>query len=227
VIACDNVSRSRFRFFLPSLSPLPSHGSHLDHISVGLRHSVDILGRSLRSAQRRQAYALYQRVFASIKVAEHRRLKTSVLCTKKDLLEVSAQDHFAKWARLRRKLDKDAADLERMSAEVAALRTTFSLKFNAAIWILTTGAQFTIGWWYRRTPVFYLPRGWFGPFTWWLSLPFAPAGSVSCGVWQMACQRVIGIVERMVREHLTDLDEPGKRESSEGTALAPAAAAEK
>jgi len=168
------------------------------------------------------AYAVYQRVISGTKVAEHHRLKTSVLVTKKELLEVSAQDQFAKWARLRRKLDKEAADLEKMTTEVATLRTTFSLKFNLAIWILTTGAQFAIGWWYRRTPVFYLPRGWFGPFTWWLSLPFAPAGSVSCGAWQMACQKVIGIVERVVREYLTDLNESGVRESSGGTA--PAAA---
>jgi CHD5-like protein len=41
---------------------------------------------------------------------------------------------------------------------------------------MTTGLQFAIGWWYGRSAVFYLPAGWLGPFTWWLSLPFAPAG---------------------------------------------------
>ena len=42
--------------------------------------------------------------------------------------------------------------------------------------MLTTGLQFAIGWWYSRSAVFYLPTAWLGPFTWWLSLPFAPAG---------------------------------------------------
>ena len=65
---------------------------------------------------------------------------------------------------------------------------------------MTTGLQFFIGWWFRKAAVFYLPPGWFGPLTWWLALPFAPAGSVSCGVWQMACRRVIKVGERVVKD---------------------------
>ena len=65
---------------------------------------------------------------------------------------------------------------------------------------MTTGLQFFIGWWYRKSAVFYLPQGWFGPLTWWLALPWAPAGSVSCGVWQMACQRIILVLGRTVKE---------------------------
>lgn len=84
--------------------------------------------------------------------------------------------------------------------ELSSARTSFSLKFNSAIWFLTAGVQLIVGWWYRKSAVFYLPPGWFGPLTWWLSLPFAPAGSVSCGIWQMACKRVIKVGERMVRE---------------------------
>lgn len=76
----------------------------------------------------------------------------------------------------------------------------FSLKFNSAVWFLTAGLQFIVGWWYRKAAVFYLPPGWFGPLTWWLAFPFAPSGSVSCGVWQMACKRVIKTGERVVKE---------------------------
>jgi len=83
---------------------------------------------------------------------------------------------------------------------------------------MTTGLQFVIGWWYRKSAVFYLPPSWFGPLTWWLALPFAPAGgsltpppppsrayiilisgSVSVGVWQMACRRVVKVGERTVK----------------------------
>ncbi|KAG8944181.1 GET complex subunit get1 [Tulasnella sp. 424] len=146
------------------------------------------------------AYALYQRLFNGAKVAQQRSLKTSILNTKKELLETSAQDQFAKWAKLRRKIDKELADLEKLNSELGSTKTAFSIKFHTAIWIFTTGAQMVLGWWYRKTPVFYLPKGWFGPFTWWLSLPFAPAGSVSCGAWQMACKRVITMLERVVRD---------------------------
>lgn len=78
--------------------------------------------------------------------------------------------------------------------------------------------QFVVGWWYRKAAVFYLPHGWFGPLTWWLAFPFAPkgeclffftlmfmmtcilVGSVSVGVWQMACRRVMGVSERVVKD---------------------------
>ena len=60
--------------------------------------------------------------------------------------------------------------------EIASSKTAFSVKFNSFIWICTTGVQFVVGWWYRNAAVFYLPHGWFGPLTWWLSFPFAPKG---------------------------------------------------
>ncbi|KAG9033455.1 rRNA-binding ribosome biosynthesis protein utp25 [Tulasnella sp. UAMH 9824] len=158
------------------------------------------------------AYALYQRLFNGAKVAQQRSLKTSILNTKKELLETSAQDQFAKWAKLRRKIDKELAELEKLNSELGSAKTAFSIKFHTAIWILTTGAQMVLGWWYRKTPVFYLPKGWFGPFTWWLSLPFAPAGSVSCGAWQMACKRVITMMERVVRDLYDSAEEASPQE---------------
>ncbi|KAG9033495.1 GET complex subunit get1 [Tulasnella sp. UAMH 9824] len=63
------------------------------------------------------AYALYQRLFNGAKVAQQRSLKTSILNTKKELLETSAQDQFAKWAKLRRKIDKELAELEKLTEE--------------------------------------------------------------------------------------------------------------
>ena len=103
--------------------------------------------------------------------------------------------------------------------EIATSKTTFSVKFNSFIWICTTGMQFVVGWWYRKAAVFYLPHGWFGPLTWWLAFPFAPkgeifffplmfmmtrifVGSVSVGVWQMACRRVVGVCERVVKDFI-------------------------
>jgi hypothetical protein len=65
-----------------------------------------------------------------------------------------------------------------IDSELSASKSSFGLKFSATLWMLTTGLQFAIGWWYGRSAVFYLPAAWFGPFTWWLSLPFAPAGEL-------------------------------------------------
>ena len=126
-----------------------------------------------------------------------RELKSEVLSKKAELLQTSAQDQFAKWAKLRRSVDKGLADLEKLScvlcyrvsftlislildshldSELSASKSSFAFKFGTTLWMLTTGLQFAVGWWYSRSAVFYLPTAWFGPFTWWLSLPFAPAG---------------------------------------------------
>ncbi|KAH9176555.1 WRB/Get1 family [Lactarius sanguifluus] len=146
------------------------------------------------------AWSAYQRIFNRNAASRQRQLKSEILLKKAELLQTSAQDQFAKWAKLRRSVDKGLADLEKLNAELNASKLSFSLKFNTTLWTMTTGLQFAIGWWYSRVAVFYLPAAWFGPITWWLSFPFAPAGSVSCGVWQMACRRVIKIGERVVKE---------------------------
>lgn len=167
---------------------------------------------SLNSMLRFQTYDLYLRVSRSPLAARQRALKSEILTTKSELLKTSAQDQFAKWAKLRRSVDKGLADLEKLSAsplfilaippltfpsfshlisldpvflvapvdaEVASSKSGFSMKFNSLLWLLTTGMQFAVGWWYRKQPVFYLPEGWFGPLNWWLSFPFAPAGMSS------------------------------------------------
>lgn len=69
-----------------------------------------------------------------------------------------------------------ASDAFLPDSELATTKSAFSAKFNGLIWILTAGLQFAIGWWYRKSAVFYLPPNWFGPLTWTLALPFAPPG---------------------------------------------------
>lgn len=53
-----------------------------------------------------------------------------------------------------------------VDGELASNKSAFSMKFNTGLWILTTGLQLAVGWWYRRAAVFYLPPGWLGPLTW-------------------------------------------------------------
>ncbi|KAJ4480728.1 WRB/Get1 family [Lentinula lateritia] len=145
-------------------------------------------------------YVLYLRIFYPTLAEKQKKLKVDILNTKTELLKTSAQDQFAKWAKLRRSVDKGLADLEKLNSDISSVKTTFSVKFSTGIWICTTGAQFVIGWWYRKAAIFYLPPGWFGPLAWVLAFPFAPKGAVSVGMWQMACRRVIKIGERAAKE---------------------------
>ncbi|KAF9064735.1 WRB/Get1 family [Rhodocollybia butyracea] len=145
-------------------------------------------------------YALYLRIFYPTLAERQKKLKTEILNNKTELLKTSAQDQFAKWAKLRRSVDKGLADLEKLNGEASSIKTSFTVKFSSAIWLCTTGAQFFVGWWYRKSAIFYLPPGWFGPLGWVLAFPFAPKGAVSVGMWQMASRRVIKIGERAVKE---------------------------
>ena len=63
-----------------------------------------------------QVYAAYLRVFHAAVAARQRELKSELLTLKGELLRTSAQDQFAKWAKLRRAVDKGLADLEKLSA---------------------------------------------------------------------------------------------------------------
>ncbi|KAH9978666.1 CHD5-like protein-domain-containing protein [Lactifluus volemus] len=150
------------------------------------------------------AWLAYQGLLNKNAEKRQQELKAELLSKKAELLKTSAQDQFAKWAKLRRSVDKGLADLEKLNSESSASKSSFSLKFKITLWIMTTGLQLVIGWWYSRSGVFYLPVAWFGPLTWWLSFPFAPAGSVSCFIWQMACRRVIKVGERVVKEFMSE-----------------------
>ncbi|KAF9018463.1 hypothetical protein BDZ89DRAFT_1103612 [Hymenopellis radicata] len=165
-------------------------------------------------------YLLYLKIFYPSQAARQRQLKTDTLNTKAELLRTSAQDQFARWAKLRRSVDKGLADLEKLNSEIASVKSSFSIRFNCVLWVSTTGVQFVVGWWYRRSAVFYLPQGWFGPIQWCFALPFAPKGSVSVGMWQMACKRAIKVGERVVKdicmssEIKTEAETAGKTKTS-------------
>ncbi len=63
-----------------------------------------------------QAFSLYSRLFLSSSSARQRILRSQVLEQKSELSRTSSQDEFAKWAKLKRKVDRGMADLESISA---------------------------------------------------------------------------------------------------------------
>ena len=109
------------------------HDAGHHNIPTGIRDRTDLMDRSIRSLRlcrftfsilrftktqlfKRQAYALYLRIFYASDSLRQRNLKAEILTTKKQLLQTSAQDEFAKWAKLRRKVDKGLSDLDTLSS---------------------------------------------------------------------------------------------------------------
>jgi len=68
-----------------------------------------------KSVLQEAAFSLYSSVFLAKAQRDQKRLRKQVLEDKADLAKTSSQDEFAKWAKLRRKVDKGLADLEKTS----------------------------------------------------------------------------------------------------------------
>ena len=77
-----------------------------------------------------QAWLAYQGLFNKDIVKRQQEFKSELLSKKAELLKTSAQDQFAKWAKLRRSVDKGLADLEKLSCVYATLRLPPNQRFN-------------------------------------------------------------------------------------------------
>ena len=179
---------------------------------------ISLIGRAAISS------LLYTIVFTYLLPNEQhkkqRALKREIIKNRTDLSNTSAQDDFAKWAKIRRKVDKQVAELEAMSeptslrlatanadelstrtdASLASHRSSFDKVIKAVIFIGTTGLQWSFTTRHSRSAIVYLPKDWFGPLTWFLGLPFAPKGALGCTVFIMLVKRFIGIVTRIGKD---------------------------
>jgi uncharacterized membrane protein (DUF106 family) len=103
------------------------------------------------------------------------KTKKEMLVLKKQLLQISAQDEFAKWAKLKRKS-------ENLAKDYSALNASNSFYSNTISWtllVVTKIALLYILYVYWDYPVFTVNKSMLGVFTPWLAWPFSPEGSVS------------------------------------------------
>lgn len=136
---------------------------------------------------------------------KQKTLKQEILAGRRELQTISAQDEFSKWAKVRRRVDKQSGELEALNTSLASHRSSFNTVIKVLIFALTTGLQWSFSARYSRDAIVYLPRDWFGPLTWFLGLPFAPAGALSCGIYVMLIKRVIGVVTRITTDIYTGI----------------------
>ncbi|KAJ2076803.1 GET complex subunit get1 [Coemansia sp. RSA 988] len=132
----------------------------------------------------------YCRTTGNRKASERLDLKSAIILLRRELHTVSSVDEFAKWAKMRRRLDSLSAKFERVSSDLAIERTAFELYVNMVLRVVVYGVRAAVNMYNYRVPVFYVPVSWFYPVLWFLSLPAAPMGSVSVTVWAFACNRV-------------------------------------
>ncbi|CAM0141381.1 GET complex subunit get1 [Umbelopsis sp. WA50703] len=146
------------------------------------------------------AYDLYCKVSTNEAVVRQRKLRKQVLQLRTEMSQTSSQDEFAKWAKIRRKFDSTTEKLEKTNQDIASSRTQFEVKVKGVLYFVVHGVQVIMVMWFRKSPVFFLPHGWFGPAGRLLSMPFAPKGSVSVVVWFSACRRVCKTVGSLTND---------------------------
>ncbi|OZJ02193.1 hypothetical protein BZG36_04759 [Bifiguratus adelaidae] len=201
---CHGTLRCRGRsaeFFIGGLLN-PSNGNSAvpSNCIVLVSEAILLLGYSYFTDL---AYNTWCSITGNDDTKKQRKLKRQILELKGELGRTSSQDEFAKWAKIRRKLDTAVAELEKMNNTIGSRRASFDIKVKSLLWTITNLSQFVLVAWYRKTPVFYLPKGWFpGWIERVLSLPFAPRGSVSVTIWFMTCRRLINNVIGLAKDFL-------------------------
>ncbi|KAJ3306983.1 GET complex subunit get1 [Kappamyces sp. JEL0829] len=122
-------------------------------------------------------FARYLALFPSRTALELKRSRTELIRIKKELSAISAQDDFAKWARLRRQFDKVAKEHDELATSVKAFKVYVTSLISIGIPVFLWGVQIIMLVIWCAEPVFYVPDTWFGPLTSWLKFPFAPNGT--------------------------------------------------
>ncbi|KAG4305138.1 hypothetical protein PORY_001308 [Pneumocystis oryctolagi] len=136
-------------------------------------------------------------------IKKYKLLQHSALQTKKELSNTSSVDEFAKWAKLRRKYDKEVLEIEKISAEVDSQQYRFNIKARIIIWLCTTGLRYIIQWYYRKVPVFWLIKGWFPYYIERIMcFPMAPIGSVSISIWFFVVNQVVSQIFCIIKKGL-------------------------
>ncbi|KAG0136740.1 CHD5-like protein-domain-containing protein [Tuber indicum] len=139
-------------------------------------------------------------------VRNQKALQKEVVKLRTELRGTSSQDEFAKWAKIRRTLDRKIADLEKLTGSVNAARAKFDTQTGFVCWASTSGAGWAVSLWYRREPIFWIPEGWVpGYVEWGLSFPKAPIGSVSIQVWTFAVAQVLRVVAPVIGSLITSV----------------------
>ncbi|PWN37150.1 uncharacterized protein FA14DRAFT_170035 [Meira miltonrushii] len=117
-------------------------------------HIINLIGRErIESALK----PFYLRLFNAKDLQQQRQLKKDLFSTRQQLNLTSSQDEFAKWAKLRRSVDKHVAQLEATNARLAGASSSVSLLVRAVLFLGTTLFPFCLTFYFGKTPMFFLP----------------------------------------------------------------------
>lgn len=140
---------------------------------------------------------------------------------------ISAQDHYAKWTKLNRRLDKLNDQIKELSKNIQNSKTTHVGKISSILLFLEKVPLYVLRSWYARTPVILIESSKlfnsFGFQRFVLNMPFGGRNIISTMFWCTALDMVLQAILSFVK----DLNEcvcafreesKGSKESTESTA---------
>ncbi|KAI5953862.1 GET1 [Candida margitis] len=105
---------------------------------------------------------------------------------------ISAQDEYAKWTKLNRKLDKLKLELQGLNESISAEKAKVNSLTNSLIWISTVLPIWIMRFLFRKTNLFYIRVGILPYYIeWWLALPFFKTGTIGLTCWMFAVNYVL------------------------------------
>ncbi|CCE43704.1 CHD5-like family protein [Candida parapsilosis] len=112
---------------------------------------------------------------------------------------ISAQDEYAKWTKLNRKLDKLKSELQELNESISVDKTKVNSLTNSLIWISTVLPIWIMRVLLRKTSLFYIRVGILPHYIeWWLALPFFKTGTIGLTCWMFAVNYVLSDLIFMV-----------------------------
>lgn len=142
-------------------------------------------------------WAIFRKLHPSTdaSVTSQTKLRAEIVRLNREMNNISSQDEFAKWAKLRREHDKAVTQYDEQASSLKEFKDTFDQGASAVRWVGTNGMRMILQFWYAKRPLFWMPRGWVPWYIeWLLAFPRAPRGSVSIQIWGVACGTVIQLV---------------------------------
>ncbi|XP_042906557.1 guided entry of tail-anchored proteins factor 1 isoform X2 [Parasteatoda tepidariorum] len=110
-------------------------------------------------------------------------LRRQVCDLKAELGSISMVDEFAKYAKIKRKINKATDELTHQSDVRTSYKMRMHLIYTASLYAVLGCTVVFLLWNYRKEPIVILPRNWLYPFESLLSYPSDVPGSISLTSW--------------------------------------------
>lgn len=120
--------------------------------------------------------------------------------------KLSAQDHYAKWTRLNRKLTKLDDEITELSQSISSHQSIHINTISKVLTIIQKAPMYIIRFWYARTPVIIFlqntPHSVNVPFplSYILRMPIGQKNTVSVFFWCMAIESILSMMHVFVAD---------------------------